>query len=230
MYGLIQMIKFLSKILNLLYKKRCYFCAKSKDDSVMCESCYKKTEFLPYKKFKTLNNVDIYCAAVYKNNIKKLIRGLKYHNQRELAYFQAKIMYDYWENLKISQKEFVLVPVPLFPKREKHRKYNHMQLVANEFEKLTQGKCNTAQNLIKRIKNTKPQYKLTRKEREKNLKDAFELTDGCEEFKGRNILILDDIFTTGTTLKEMIKTFQTGGFENICCFTTSCSEYSLSHL
>ncbi len=221
------MIKFLSKIINLLYKKRCYFCGKSEDDSIMCNSCFGKTEFLPYKKFKTLDGVDIYCAAVYKNNIKKLIRGLKYHNQRELAYFQAKIMYDYWENLRISENEFLLVPVPLFPDREKHRKYNHMLLVAKEFEKLSQGRCTTAEQLIKRIKNTKPQYKLSRKEREENLKDAFELIEGFEMFKDKNILILDDIFTTGVTLREMVKTFQSHGFENIVCFTTSCSEHAI---
>ncbi len=221
------MIEFLLKIAGLLYKKRCYFCGKSGDNSVMCKNCYEKTEFLPYKKFKTVNNVDVYCAAVYKNDIKKLIRGLKYHNQRELAYFQAKIMYDYWKNLRISEKEFLLVPVPLFPKREKHRKYNHMVLVAKEFEKLTQDKCRTEEHLIKRIKNTKPQYKLTRKEREENLKNAFETVAGFEVYKNKSILIIDDIFTTGVTLKEMIKTLQNNGFGNICCFTTSCSEHAL---
>ena len=136
-------------------------------------------------------------------------------------------MYEYWKNLRISAEEFVIVPVPLFPKREKHRKYNHMLLVSKEFEKLTNGKCKTEELIIKRIKNTKPQYKLTKKEREENLKDAFELVAGFEMFKDKNILILDDIFTTGVTLREMVKTFQSHGFENIVCFTTSCSEHAI---
>lgn len=221
------MIKILLKILNLLYKKRCYFCGKSDDDSVMCSSCYNKVKFLPCKKFSTANAADVYCATVYKDLIKKLIRGVKYHNRRELAYFQAKIMYEYWKNLRISAEEFVIVPVPLFFKREKHRKYNHMLLVSKEFEKLTNGKCKTEEHIIKRIKNTKPQYKLTKKEREENLKDAFELVAGFEMFKDKNILILDDIFTTGVTLREMVKTFQSHGFENIVCFTTSCSEHAI---
>ena len=65
-------------------------------------------------------------------NLQKLIRGLKYHNQRDLAYYLAKFMAEYFS--KITDKDiFEVVPVPIFPKREKKRKYNHMNLVGEEF-------------------------------------------------------------------------------------------------
>ena len=89
-------------------------------------------------------------------------------------------------------------------------------LVSKEFEKLTNGKCKTEEHIIKRIKNTKPQYKLTKKEREENLKDAFELVAGFEMFKDKNILILDDIFTTGVTLREMVKLFKAMALKILC--------------
>ena len=92
-----------------------------------------------------------------------------------------------------------------------------MDLVAEEFAKLSGFACNF--DLVKRIKETKPQYKLSRKERLENLSGAFEVDK--ESYNDKNILILDDICTTGSTFEEMIKTFQKNGINKITCFATS---------
>ncbi len=217
------MINFLKQLLDLIYKKRCYFCLKSKENIIMCSKCYKKINFLQPKKFQTLDNVPVYCASLYADEVKKMIRGIKYHNQKELAFFQAKLMYDYWKKLTVSEEYFVIVPVPLFKEREVKRKYNHMQLVAEEFAKLTGYSVNS--DLIFRIKDTKPQYKLTKKQREKNLKDAFECQK--ENYHDEKLLLIDDILTTGSTMSEMIKTFRKSKIEDLTIFVTSCSEYNL---
>ena len=217
------MINFLKQLLDLIYKKRCYFCLKSKENTIMCSKCYKKINFLQPKKFQTLDNVPVYCASLYADEVKKMIRGIKYHNQKELAFFQAKLMYDYWKKLTVSQENFVIVPVPLFKEREVKRKYNHMQLVAEEFAKLTGYSVNS--DLIFRIKDTKPQYKLTKKQREKNLKDAFKCQK--ENYHDEKLLLIDDILTTGSTMSEMIKTFRKRKIEDLTIFVTSCSEYNL---
>ena len=115
------MINFLKQLLDLIYKKRCYFCLKSKENTIMCSKCYKKINFLHPKKFQTLDNEPVYCASLYADEVKKMIRGIKYHNQKELAFFQAKLMYDYWKKLTVSQENFVIVPVPLFKQREMKR-------------------------------------------------------------------------------------------------------------
>lgn len=220
------MIKFLSQLLDLIYKKRCYFCRSTDSGNLMCENCFESIEFLPCKIFRNINGCQVFCASVYKDNLQKLIRGLKYHNKKELAYFQAKLMYEYWKKLTVSEKKFVIVPVPLYSKREKQRGYNHMLLVAHEFAKLAGENYIVENNLIKRIKNTKPQYKLSKAQREQNLKNAFEITKNCDKFKNKNILIFDDILTTGSTLEEMIKVFKQNGFENLYAFTTSCAKHS----
>lgn len=220
------MIKFLSQLLDLIYKKRCYFCRSTDSGNLMCENCFESIEFLPCKIFRNINGCQVFCASVYKDNLQKLIRGLKYHNKKELAYFQAKLMYEYWKKLTVSEKEFVIVPVPLHCTREKQRGYNHMLLVAQEFAKLAGENYIVENNLIKRIKNTKPQYKLSKAQREQNLKNAFEITKNCDKYKNKNILIFDDILTTGSTLEEMIKVFKQNGFENLYAFTTSCAKHS----
>ena len=76
------MKKFLDSLLNLIYRKKCYFCGKSKFSVKMCPSCFEKLEFKDFNADKIINNVDVYCAGIYTKNLQKLIRGLKYHKQK----------------------------------------------------------------------------------------------------------------------------------------------------
>ena len=196
------MKNFLNSLLDLIYRKKCYFCRKSKYSLKMCPECYEKLEFSDFNANRIIDGVDIYCAGVYTKELQKMIRGLKYHRQKDLAYFQAKFMYDYFSNLEVlKNKDFEIIPVPLHEKRIKQRKYNHMELVCNEFSKLSGFNCNFS--LIKRIKDTKPQYRLSRQERLENLSAAFEVNK--DSYAGKTLLIIDDICTTGSTFEEIIK-------------------------
>ena len=209
----------LQRIINLLdwiYKKKCYFCKSSKEAVKMCSKCYEEMDFLPVLVNRVLEGKNIYCAGVYSKNLQKLIRGLKYHNQKDLAYYLAKFMAEYFS--KITDKnDFEVVPVPIFKKREKKRKYNHMNLVGEEFCRITSNTLN--KDLIKRIKDTKPQYKLKRNERVKNLSNAFQVD--LSQYHGKTILLIDDICTTGSTFEEMIKELKRNGINDIICFAAT---------
>jgi len=173
-------------------------------------------EFLSYGKRFVIDGISVYVAGVYEKTLQKLIRGLKYHNQRDLAYYQAKFMWEYWQNI-MPECQFEVVPVPLHKSRQHKRHYNHMELVGEEFCRLSGYTLNT--KLIRRIKETKPQYKLTPSERAENLSNAFEV-DKNEWFSGK-ILIIDDITTTGSTFAEMIKTLKSADINDITCFATT---------
>lgn len=183
----------------------------------MCSKCFDELEFLPVQVSRKFKGVNIYCAGVYSKNLQKMIRGLKYHNQKDLAYYQAKFMWQYWKRLGVDGN-FQIVPVPIFPKRKRQRKYNHMELVAEEFSKLSGYDVNF--KLIKRIKDTKPQYKLNKSQRILNLTKAFEV-DRAAFTPGKKLLIIDDICTTGSTFEEMIKEFNNAGICDITCFATT---------
>lgn len=210
------MLEKFDKLLDWIYKKRCYFCRSSKEAVKMCSKCYEEMDFLPVKINRIIDGKKVYCAGIYNKNLQKLIRGLKYHNQRDLAFYLAKFMAEYFQ--KITDKhDFEVVPVPIFPKREKKRKYNHMDLVGEEFCRLTANTLN--KNLIKRVKDTKPQYKLKCTERMLNLSNAFEVNK--TNYMGKTILIIDDICTTGSTFEEMIKELQKNGINDIICFAST---------
>ena len=86
----------LQRIINLLdwiYKKKCYFCKSSKEAVKMCSKCYEEMDFLPVQVNRVLEGKNIYCAGVYSKNLQKLIRGLKYHNQKDLAYYRSLYVY-----------------------------------------------------------------------------------------------------------------------------------------
>ena len=207
---------FLTGLLDWIYKKKCYFCKSSRENTRMCSNCYETLDFQPYKVNRIIEGKKVYCAGIYAKKLQKLIRGLKYHRQKELAYFLAKFMHEYWQNIKDDRK-FQVVPVPIFETRKKQRKYNHMELTAVEFCKLTGYNYNPA--LIKRIKDTKPQYKLKKAERMQNLSNAFEVDS--TKLSGGTVLLIDDICTTGSTFEEMIKELKKYGIEDIVCFAAT---------
>ena len=213
------MIKIFAQLLDLIYKKRCYFCRSCLESVVMCSKCYDEIGLLAPKPVIYLDNVPVFSAAVYAKNVTKLIRAVKYHNQYELAHYQAKLMYDFWQKTENAGKNFLIVPVPLHKKRLKKRKYNHMSLVAAEFAKMSGYEVN--EGLITRIKDTKAQYKLTKEERKANLHNAFKADKSI--YNGESLLIIDDILTTGSTMHEIVTEFQRNGINNITCFTTSCT-------
>lgn len=216
------MKKIFKSFIDLIYKKKCYFCFNSKYSLTMCPECYDKLQFCNFEVNRIIDGVDVYCAGVYTKELQKLIRGLKYHKQKELAFYQAKFMYEYFQSIDaLKDKNFELIPVPLHKNRIKSRKYNHMELVCKEFSLLSGFKCNF--NLIERIKDTKPQYKLSRAERLGNLQHAFTVN---KDFVPQNpVLIFDDICTTGATFEEIIKELKSNGINEIICFATSTPVY-----
>lgn len=213
------MINILKKLLDFIYEKKCYFCHSSKENSIFCSKCYNSVDFFRNKPLKKINGIELYAVTYYKDVTQKLIRAVKYHNKKELAYYQAKLMYEYWQTLTISNKNFLVIPVPMFYSKARKRKYNHMDLVCKEFCKLSGYDYDT--KLLIRIRETAPQYKLSSKEREKNLKNAFAITK--TDIK-QPVLLIDDISTTGTTIKEILKVFEKNNTINITTFVTAVPE------
>lgn len=213
-----------SSLLDLIYRKKCYFCHSSKYSVKMCPKCYETLMFSDFRTNRIINGVNIYSAGIYEKNLQKLIRGLKFHKQKELAFYLAKFMWEYFNSLNI-EGTFQVVPVPLHKNKTKKRGYNHMELVTEEFCKLSGFIPNL--ELIKRVKDTKPQYKLSKIQRLQNLSGAFEvdktkLLNLHQDLpKNLPLLILDDICTTGSTFEEMIKALKSENISEILCLSAS---------
>ena len=206
------MIKLIEKLLNLIYIQPCYFCHSTKEDSLLCSKCRSKIHFMPKGVYREFQNCDVYACTTYDDIIKKLIRDLKYNNQKKLAKSQSELMFEYWQQLK-TENEFIVLPVPIHKLRRKERKYNHMDIVAEEFAKLAGYKVN--KNFIVRTKDTLKQYNLHKQERIKNIKNAFDLNLNENIDKTANLLIIDDITSTGITFDEIIRLLKKNGYKNV---------------
>lgn len=212
------MLKFLEKLLDFIFCKKCYLCKDSDENLFVCSKCFSKIKTNEARVFQNdITGIKFYAAGIYKDELKQLIRGLKFHNQKELAKFIAQYMYNYWETLKVANKHYIVTAVPQYIKTTKP--YNHAKEIAEEFAKLAGYECDFG--LISRIKKTKPQYKLTYKERMKNLEGAFALTGVVKN--DVTYIIIDDIITTSSTIEQMQKTLNA---DNIV-FCASMSEVYL---
>ena len=145
------------------------------------------------KKLRKLNN--IYYIWDYNEEFKKLIFSYKYNRKKSLAKLIARLIEEEFKFIIQKEKIDFIVSVPINKKRKNERGYNQVD------EILKQLNVNYVE--IKRIKNTEKMHKLlNEKLREENIRGSFRIESDFD-FKNKKILLVDDIITTGATLKEI---------------------------
>ena len=163
---------------------------------------------------KQQEELDFHGKAVflYKGSIKISLYRFKYSNKREYAKFFAKEavrLYGMW----IRQNGIeLIVPIPMHKKKQRKRGYNQAESFARELSILTRIPIDT--HLLERIKDTIPQKNLNKQERKNNLKNAFQTTKSIVQYTQR-ILIVDDIYTTGSTMQAVTACLKEAGAEKI---------------
>jgi len=149
--------------------------------------------------------------------LKDLIHSLKYENLTEAAGPLAGLLRRKTDgtplfNALLLGESTALVPVPLHQRKEWDRGYNQSRLLAKELAQ-DMG-IEILDQAIKRTRNTKTQTELPRHKRLTNLKNAFEATEP-EIIKGRNLVIVDDVLTTGATAGELAKVLKQAGAKEV---------------
>lgn len=150
----------------------------------------------------------------YCDKSKVLVLSLKYYGNTYMSRYIAQVMRDKLEFEQLSAD--YIIPVPLHKKRMRTRGFNQAEKIASylsDYTKIPIIDC------IKRNRNTKRLYALNKFQREKELKNAFEVKDGSEEIIGKKIILVDDIFTTGTTVNEISKKLKIYGVDEIIVLT-----------
>lgn len=175
------------------------------------------------KKPENWDDSDTIVLFDYKDkNAKKLIWELKYKNNLSAAKILAEAMHgEILENLHDwsafdNFQNPILLPVPLSKKKLLKRGYNQTEILAKEIIERDGGKnLETSSNILKKIKETKDQSSLkTKIARSNNLKDCFKVTNP-EKIKGRSVILIDDVITTGATLREIKKVLKKSGAKKI---------------
>jgi ComF family protein len=155
-------------------------------------------------------------VAVYETIILNIIHKFKYGRDLSigsaLASFLANFSFPDFE----FQSYSLLIPVPLHIKKLRERGFNQSLILAYALGEKKQIDVNFS--LLKRHKFTLTQTGLNKKEREQNIKGAFEVSDK-KKIAGKNIILIDDVYTTGSTLNECAKTLLKAGAEQVAALT-----------
>ena len=116
-----------------------------------------------------------------------------------------------WENWMREKRIEAIVPVPMYLKKERYRGYNQAALFGRALSEKMDIPC--IPRLMIRVKDTRPQKELNGRERENNVKNAFQSPDNVVKYK--RILIVDDIYTTGSTLEACAGELKKAGVSEI---------------
>jgi ComF family protein len=206
-------------ILDMVYPPRCVFC----DDVIpigkpkwFCERCLPKI-ISSYSSVKKIGEPDAecYCVFTYDDIIGTAIKRGKYGGRPDYFRGFAKLMAEFYEKNIKSEVDFI-APVPLHKKREAARGFNQAVILSKELSKLIGITCAT--DLLKRVKYTVPQSSLPNSEqREENVKNAF-CFNKKYEIISKKIMLADDIYTTGNTIKACSKILKENGASEVWGF------------
>lgn len=216
-------MNFINHILDIIFPERCLSCGKN--GSTLCPKCIRKLPRLPapYSSrqaggFSPEKNTLVLLNYGDKN-VKRAIWLFKYRNKRALAGVFAEIIHNslFEELSELSlMKNFtspLLVPIPISAKRFRERGYNQTELMARELARL--GNLELGIGILLKSRHTESQVKTRNKaDRLKNLRGSF-VVKNPEAIRGRSIILLDDVITTGATLSEARNTLKKAGAKHI---------------
>lgn len=159
--------------------------------------------------------------------VRQAIWELKYRGNKKVASMLAECLYDELVEELSERRTFenfdtpLLIPIPLSKKRLRERGFNQCELLAEILETLDHGNCFAVdRNLLIKTRDSESQTKNNRTKRQENLRGCFSVAQP-EKIAGRNIIILDDVTTTGATFEEARRTLLASGARKILCLAVA---------
>lgn len=202
---------YITLVENILYPDNCLGCKKNGE--ILCRACIEKIpppeETIPFGR------------ALFSSNhtpLRRAIWLLKYRGRKSIVHIFAPLLADLIldelsEEALANSGLYIITAVPLSAQKLQKRGFNQSELLAQEAAKILGLPF---KQVVKKVKETQSQVGLTRKKRLENVRGAFATST---PLTGKNILVIDDIITTGATLKEVAKTLKDAGAKRILSFT-----------
>lgn len=207
----------IKEIVDIVFPPKCIFCSNvlgDHSDINICKSCFNKIPFQninedSYFKIFSAPFCDIViCPCKYDGLIKKRLTDFKFRDKPSLFRALAYIILKTLEELVDREEIDIVAAVPLSSKRFRQRGYNQAGLLAAYLAK--ELNVVNASSLIKRTRDTEKQATLDKDKRGLNVFNAFNVID-YKYIENKKVLIVDDIFTTGSTLSECARAFKNAG-------------------
>ncbi len=210
-------------MISLLFPSRCTICGRrlGKGEKEICTSCYFELPVFEsndercdeqlmeyFHELIDLGNAKAFMEYHPDNAGAQMLMTLKYGRHRKLGLRLGELMAGAWKDCAFFNEIDLIVPVPLARERELKRGYNQSALIAEGIAKATGLPLNTS-GVVRSISNP-TQTSVADHERQKNVEDIFTLLSP-KDFAGRHVLLVDDVITTGATLKSLAKEIAKAG-------------------
>lgn len=184
--------------IKILKTDTCIYCGKISPRGKICQNCKRKSSL-----------TGIIVATKYSGIIKELIHSFKYESNKGLLQPLGKILVKKFSDIKINGR-VIITSVPLHWTRKNTRGFNQSELLAKYLAKEVGDQY---EELLKRVKSTKPQIKFNKYDRINNLKGAF--VTKVKNLYGEKIILIDDVCTSGATLEACAKELLRSGAQEV---------------
>lgn len=229
-------------LLDLLFPPLCHVCRTfipNAGDLFICAGCLQKINFLSSPlcttcgaPFATEGGMDHTCgacvlhppsyisrsAASLEGPVQDLVHSFKYGNRVHLCQPLGLLLADSLQPFRMEIQPDMIIPVPLHRKRLRQRGFNQSQLIGEVLKK--RWKVPLEIGNLRRIRWTEPQTTLHAKERVRNVAGAFSVR-APELIEGKRVLLVDDVLTTGSTLRECAEALQDAGAAAVFAVTVA---------
>ena len=219
--------------MGIIYPKTCCFCGKVSEKE-LCKECAEKVVYITEPRCKKCGKPVRYEEQEYCYDCQKNVhtyeqgRSIWMHkmpvslsiyqfNRRIYGEFYAKEMFRIYGRLIREWGVEVIIPIPLHRKKKRLRGYNQAEIIARNLGEIMDIPVDCKSVIRNRY--TRPQKELNDKERKKNLKQAFSITSQWANYK--NVLVIDDIYTTGSTIDTVTKELKSRGARKVYFLTIS---------
>jgi ComF family protein len=160
----------------------------------------------------------------YEGGLRELVHLLKYNGVRPAANVLGRMLAEALATLEPSfaQAQILVIPVPLYAGKRRQRGFNQAELIARAAMKLssTRDRFRIATDILRRTRDTHSQIGLASHQRRENLRGAFAVTR-AQEIIGREVLLVDDVYTTGTTASECSRVLRRAGASKVWVATAA---------
>lgn len=205
-------MKFLDNILEVIFPPICGICEKI-GEGYICNNCF--TEIEKYILEKECKN-EVFHLLKYDGIIREKMILYKFNDRSYLHSMFYEIFVKNKNACEFLKRYDIIIPVPIHKKRMKKRGYNQSELIAKKLAKEFDMTIYT--DVLKKQKNTVPQSSLGKKDRIKNAQNVYKV-ENAQKILNNNVVILDDIYTTGATTSECKKILELAGAKKVGIIT-----------
>ena len=216
--------RLLGQLISVFFPFRCHVCKKNCDFGiVLCDECKDKLEksiHNPEEVKDTNCDFPVFTMSSYNDFTSDIVKIIKYKPSKKLAEILASVCYKQAQLNDFFKKDDIIIPVPMHEKRLEERGFNQASIIAEIYAQKVG--CHFSHS-VTRSRFTKPQASCNESERATNLDNAFILAPDLIKnlFKDKRLIVVDDIATTGTTLKKCVESLKELGAKNIIALVVS---------